>query len=115
MVSGVATRNGKDGQASCAESQTARIASGGLSTTREGKQLVAAACADALNERIPDRKAMIAIRTVDSLVRTTKFEHTHGDKAPIQLVDPIVIDPMESRRQALLEELAAIEAVRAAG
>lgn len=114
MVSGISGRNGTNGLPSSAGSETARIASRGLRTTKEGKQLIGSAISEALNERIPNKSAMMAIRGVKALVDVVKAEHLIGDGDPLTLVEPMV-DQMDCRRQELLKELAALDAQRAAG
>ena len=116
MVSQVSRGNGAHGCEAGTLSKTARVASGGLHTTTEGKRLVEAAVQDALNEVISDRKAMIAMRAVDSLVRTTKFEMTLGGGAPVVLVEhtETIGDPLAIQEQELLKQLEAIRKERAA-
>lgn len=106
-------RNGENGSSSTPQSETARIASRGIATTTEAKRLVAQAVQDALNELIPDRKAIIAIRGVSCLVSVTRFEVGNG--GPVDLVKPEqASDPLAERERELLEELEAVRKERAA-
>lgn len=100
--------------------RSVRVACGGFHSTREIKRFGSALATDIMTEKVGHKPANGAIRSLLMSLRAAETECRYGGRALViddgaDADDGPPPDPIERRRQELLEELAALDKERAAG